>query len=559
MKWERVQVKYRARETPEKIPKARRGGAHGPGRKWGHTCNAVKKGRLLYVFGGYGRDECQTNDVHVFDTTKQMWSKPMVKGTPPSPRDSHTCTTVGHRLFVFGGTDGSSPLKDLHILDTDSNNWSSPTTRGEGPAAREGHSAALIGHRLFVFGGCGRSPDDQEETYFNDLYVLDTSTLIWIKAATRGPAPAPRDSHTCSSYKNNFIVLGGEDSSNSYLSDIYILNADTLQWSELRTTGQKLIPRAGHTTVALGKYLFVFGGFTDDRKLFDDLHVLNVDNGVWTKATTVGEGPSPRFSLAGDCAEPDKGILMFIGGCNENLEALDDMYYLDTELKAEKTDAEQKPEKLSLKKELKRKQQELLLTPEKGKDNTAMAVDDNLRSSLSTSPLGTNKYSFHDFKPVLEKNFEAKVTDVFHYGYSVEANIDGKLLRGLLFSYKPGYAHAVQAHLMRQRKVEEDALAKIKEARRAERRLARQAKALLKQAGEAKPAVGGTTPNAGVAATQPLTTPAATQPVVTPVAVIGTVPSATPAPAPVATVPAGGVVQGTVDSSQIALKIEGTG
>ncbi|CAM6124228.1 unnamed protein product [Calypogeia fissa] len=513
MKWERVEVKYRARETPEKTPKARRGGAHGPGRKWGHTCNAVKKGRLLYVFGGYGRDDCQTNDVHVFDTTKQMWSKPMVKGTPPSPRDSHTCTTVGNRLFVFGGTDGSSPLKDLHILDTDSNSWSSPIPRGEGPAAREGHSAALIGHRLFVFGGCGRSPDDMEETYFNDLYILDTSTLIWTKAATRGPAPAPRDSHTCSSYRNKFIVLGGEDSSNSYLSDIYILDADTLQWSELRTTGQKLIPRAGHTTVALGKYLFVFGGFTDDRKLFDDLHVLNVENGVWTKATTVGEGPSPRFSLAGDCAEPDKGILMFIGGCNENLEALDDMYYLDTELKAEKTDAEQKPEKLSLKKELKRKQQELLLTPEKGKENTTIALDDNFRSSVNNSPLvaGAHKYSFHEYKPVLERNIEAKVTDVFHYGYSVEATIDGKVLRGLLFSYTPGYSNAVQAHLMRKRKIDEDAAAKIKEARRAERRVARQAKALMKQAAEAQAAVAVKPPNAGIAAPQPVATSGAVQ------------------------------------------------
>lgn len=52
--------------------------------------------------------------------------------------------------------------------------------------------------------------------------------------------------------------------------------ADNLIWKELRTTGQKFIPRAGHTTVALRKHLFVFGGFTDDRRLFDDLHVLNV-------------------------------------------------------------------------------------------------------------------------------------------------------------------------------------------------------------------------------------------------------------------------------------------
>lgn len=42
----------------------------------------------------------------------------MVKGNPPSPRDSHSCTTVGNNLYVFGGTDGKSPLKDLHILDT---------------------------------------------------------------------------------------------------------------------------------------------------------------------------------------------------------------------------------------------------------------------------------------------------------------------------------------------------------------------------------------------------------------------------------------------------------
>lgn len=41
-----------------------------------------------------------------------------MKGTPPSPRDSHSCTTVGNRLFVFGGTDGTNPLKDLHVLDT---------------------------------------------------------------------------------------------------------------------------------------------------------------------------------------------------------------------------------------------------------------------------------------------------------------------------------------------------------------------------------------------------------------------------------------------------------
>lgn len=49
---------------------------------------------------------------------KEAWSKPNIKGTPPSPRDSHTCTAVGSRLFVFGGTDGTSGLNDLYMLES---------------------------------------------------------------------------------------------------------------------------------------------------------------------------------------------------------------------------------------------------------------------------------------------------------------------------------------------------------------------------------------------------------------------------------------------------------
>lgn len=37
-------------------------------------------------------------------------------------------------------------------------------------------------------------------------------------------------------------------------------------------------PRAGHTTVALGKNLFVFGGFSDEQNLFDDIY--NLDFGM---------------------------------------------------------------------------------------------------------------------------------------------------------------------------------------------------------------------------------------------------------------------------------------
>lgn len=62
-----------------------------------------------------------------------------------------------------------------------SHTWMSPTLRGEGPEAREGHNAALVGRRLLIFGGCGKSSSSNDEVYYNDLYVLNTGKISYIK------------------------------------------------------------------------------------------------------------------------------------------------------------------------------------------------------------------------------------------------------------------------------------------------------------------------------------------------------------------------------------------
>ncbi|XP_057952486.1 uncharacterized protein LOC131146738 isoform X2 [Malania oleifera] len=436
MRWERLQQQMGG-EAPEMA------GASGPGKRWGHTCNAIKGGKLLYVFGGYGKDNCQTNQVHIFDTVKQTWSEPVIKGTPPTPRDSHSCTTVGDNLFVFGGTDGMNPLKDLHILDTTSHTWISPTVSGEGPEAREGHSAALVGKRLFVFGGCGKSSNSSDEVYYNDLYILDSETFVWKRATTSGTPPTARDSHSCSSWKSKIIVIGGEDAHDYYLSDVHILDADTLVWRELNTSGQLLPPRAGHSTIAFGKNLFVFGGFTDAQNLYDDLHMLDVDTGLWTKLMAIGDGPSARFSVAGDNLDPMKGgVLVFIGGCNKHLEALDDMYYLYTELVRENGSDERSMEKLSIRKRLKLKcQEQYLLPPVHNKALGRIGTNADIRQpmpvAVNVQPSAWN-LPLNESQPLQgRRTFQAKVTQSFPHGYTIETVIDGKPLRGILFSNRP--------------------------------------------------------------------------------------------------------------------------
>nr|XP_028948603.1 tip elongation aberrant protein 1 isoform X2 [Malus domestica] len=393
MKWERVQLQPKQAHLQQQEQEGGGvavGEVSGPGKRWGHTCNAIKEGRMLYVFGGYGRDNCQTNEVHVFDTATHSWSQPAIKGTPPTPRDSHSCTTVGDNLFVFGGTDGMNPLRDLHILDTSLHTWISPSLRGEAPEAREGHSAALVGKRLFIFGGCGKSASNDNEVYFNDLYILNTETFVWKRAMTSGNPPSRRDSHTCSSWKNKLIVIGGEDGHDYYLSDV---------------------------------------------------HILDTDTGVWTKVLTAGDGPSARFSVAGDCLDPVKGgVLVFIGGCSKGLEALDDMFYLHTGLAREN---ESKLEKLSLRKKLKLKCQEqnlasvhdraLVLVGTSADTSQPMPVSFYAQPCRQNIPLNQSQLSSE------KKAFVAKVTDKLADGYAIETVIDGKLLRGIVFPNRPGF------------------------------------------------------------------------------------------------------------------------
>ncbi|CAF2199746.1 unnamed protein product [Brassica napus] len=409
----------------------------GPGKRWGHTCNAVKGGRFVYVFGGFGRDDCLTNQVHVFDAGTQIWTKPVIRGVPPSPRDSHSCTTVGDHLFVFGGTDGKNHLNDLHVLDTSSHTWKCVDVRGEGPEAREAHSATLVGKRIFIFGGCGKASGSGDEVFYNDLYTLNTETLTWQRAVTAGNPPSARDSHTCSTWKNKIIVVGGEDLDDYYYSDVHILDTETFEWKQMKTSGQVLTPRAGHVTVALERNLFVFGGFTDSQNLYDDLYVLDVETGVWSKLVhAMEEGPSARFSAGAVSLGPYKaGSFFFVGGCNKNLEPLDDIYYLHTD-GGYNARFDHTPGRFSLRKQMKLKCQAQKLA----------VAGTSTNQGVETLPMSIG--SMYQGKTV----FHARVTENVPLGYSIETIIDGKVLRGFLFSNRQSSVQTVDPSVSSGRK-----------------------------------------------------------------------------------------------------------
>lgn len=145
----------------------------GPGPRDSH--GAVIVGNQMIVFGGTNGSK-KVNDLHILDLGTQEWVQPECKGNPPSPRESHTATLLGDdKLVIFGGSgEGESNyLNDLHILDLKTMMWMNSDVRGDIPVPRDSHSATAVGHKLFVYGGdCG-------DRYQGGVDMLDVHSLTW--------------------------------------------------------------------------------------------------------------------------------------------------------------------------------------------------------------------------------------------------------------------------------------------------------------------------------------------------------------------------------------------
>jgi len=77
----------------------------------------------------------------------------------------------------------------------------------------------------------------------NELFALDMSQKKnWVRLTYTGQAPSPRAQHTATLVGNSVVVCGGFNES-WMLNDMYLLDLSTLQWVRLDPRGQ-LDPRA---------------------------------------------------------------------------------------------------------------------------------------------------------------------------------------------------------------------------------------------------------------------------------------------------------------------------
>lgn len=90
--------------------------------------------------------------------------------------------------------------------------------------------------------------------------------------------PVGRNAHSAVAQGNSLFIFGGQDQDNYKLGDLWELNLTTKQWANIKYTvsGHPTdIARSGHTAVAYGSKMYVFGGILEVTKELNDLLVYD--------------------------------------------------------------------------------------------------------------------------------------------------------------------------------------------------------------------------------------------------------------------------------------------
>uniref|UniRef100_A0ACD5YPX5 Uncharacterized protein n=1 Tax=Avena sativa TaxID=4498 RepID=A0ACD5YPX5_AVESA len=271
-----------------------------PSPRCGHTAVSIGHSKVVF-FGGFVHDRF-LNDIFVYDIDKRLWYTPECTGSGsdgqagPCPRAFHVAVSIDNKMYIFGGRSEKASLGDLWVLDTGRAvwQWSALISFGDMPCPREFSSATVIGNsKILMYGGWDGSD------CLSDLHVLDTQSLDWKKFTVAGLVPSPRCGHSATVIDNMLVIFGGRGANKSIFTDSWALNGIAEEeynggptWTELNLSGHSMHARCGHSVTSGEHHLLLFGGHVTDgwRKECIILHMGT----QWISLQTSNEPPPPR-------------------------------------------------------------------------------------------------------------------------------------------------------------------------------------------------------------------------------------------------------------------------
>jgi N-acetylneuraminic acid mutarotase len=320
-----------------------------------------------YLFGGYGAG--YLNDLRVLDLGTNTWSlvTPLI-GSAPSARYAHSSAVIDGKVYLFGGYDGSSSRSDMHVFEPRTRTWTnlgnvpegSPGVMNAAPLGqRSHHTAASTSGIMYVFGGFyGNSSSNalahlaSFEPYrppstptpsaaapatlsYNAPWVFTQFSAIPIKLPTvTGGTPT---TYTVDSLPPGLFIapdtgiIYGTPTTVLPLASYTVTATNDLgsasttvaitvikpNWTDLSTGTCGTAPpiRLGHSKVAIGRKVYIFGGWSPGVGIRGDFYAFDLDTNCWTNLSTPLAGTAPVSRYMHSAVTLDGKMYLF-GGHN---------------------------------------------------------------------------------------------------------------------------------------------------------------------------------------------------------------------------------------------------
>ena len=194
------------------------------------------------------------------------------------------------RLWVIGGRDGTDYYDDVWWSADDGKTWNK-VEKAADPAdrfsARSGHQVVAHDDKLWVIGGWD-SADHYDDVWWS---ADDGKTWNKVEKAAGSMRFSERSNHQVVAHDNRLWVIGGDDDTDHYYSDVW-WSVDGADWTKVDeptdNSRSRFSARHIHQVVAHNNRLWVIGGWDGS----DNNDVWWSHDGVtWTEATN-----NARFS-----------------------------------------------------------------------------------------------------------------------------------------------------------------------------------------------------------------------------------------------------------------------
>lgn len=218
---------------------------------------------------GYGidRNDNLLNDIWIFYIEKKMWQNINGKQSNQldtskiTPRNGTTaCLVNDNYIFLFGGFTGTYYIDDLHVIDLRNCKIFKPAAMNQGPPGRIGHVMESQNNKIVIWGGYNGD-------WLSDLWILDINTNSPQLQLQWRHLPCDINNRTSAAYVNDSfgenLYIYGASKTDPFLK----FNWESEVLSLVKSSGT---PPSSQITagsmLAVGKYLFVFGGKFDKHK-----------------------------------------------------------------------------------------------------------------------------------------------------------------------------------------------------------------------------------------------------------------------------------------------------